>query len=170
MDDPGKYMVNDSEAKAAVLEILAKGHSVELPATGLSMFPTFRPGDRVVVRPLRKDEMPEKGEVVVFIETGVTALRQNGVTAEINPGVFVMHRLISITEDEMGERWCITRGDSRREADRPWQIQQLIGVAVSYRSGKKEKEIKSYIPSEFRYKLNWWLLWGWGKIRTHMQE
>jgi hypothetical protein len=77
-----------------------------------------------------------------------------------------MHRLINITEDESGERWCITRGDSRTQDDEPWKTEQLVGVAVSARSGKKKRAVKSYVPSEFRYRVNWWMLWGWGKIKA----
>ncbi len=187
MTDHGKYIVNDSEAKAAVLEILAQGHSVELPAKGLSMFPTFRPGDKVVVRPVRKDEMPEKGEVVVYVEEGAGRRAQGGGEEEGagrraqgaghraqgagrraqgtgEEQIFVMHRLIEISKDYNGDHLFITRGDSRMEADEPWKAEQLVGVAVSARSGKKERKVKSFIPSEFRYKLNWWMLWGWGKI------
>ena len=44
-----------------VKAVLESGNSVELSAAGYSMFPTLRPGDRVIVKPLAKGEIPVGG-------------------------------------------------------------------------------------------------------------
>jgi len=170
--------LDSTESIHTIFSILSKGHSVELPATGLSMFPAIRPGERVVVRPAGKDEMPERGAVVVCYEKGVAAQRRsgvkaggngaaaqrrNGTKAEEHASMFVMHRLIEVRKDEAGNAILITRGDSLEWADEPWRIDQLVGIAVSRKSGNKERKIKCFVPSDFRYRINWWLLWGYGK-------
>jgi signal peptidase I len=69
-----------------VIAVLESGNSVELKATGYSMFPTLRPGDRVVVKPLTKGELPMLGTVVVFMGNGGTVQRRNGATEERRKG------------------------------------------------------------------------------------
>jgi hypothetical protein len=156
--------LENSEAIKTILSVLSEGHSVELPATGLSMFPAIRPGEMVVVRPVGKDETIEKGAVVVCYENGAAVQRSNGTKAEEHSSVFVMHRLIEVRKDDAGNAIYITRGDSLEWADEPWRIDQLVGIAVSRKSGNKERKIKCFVPSGLRYRINWWLLWGWGKF------
>ena len=162
---------NDTIGIDVVLSVLESGHSVELPATGYSMFPTLRPGDRVVVKPLLKGELPMRGSVVVFINNGATAqgaehraqggeLRAQGSANS----VLVMHRLVEMKSDDSGIPLFITRGDSMMEADMPWPQQQLLGVAVCYRRGKKKHLIKTFIPGELRYKYNRRMLWMYSKV------
>jgi len=167
--------VDKDHLTETVLELLRTGHSVELPATGYSMFPAIRPGERVVVRPVGKDETLEKGAVLVCYDAGATAQRRNGATAEGNGAaaqrhngamanqIFVMHRLIEVRKDEAGNVNLITRGDSLEWADEPWRIDQLVGIAVSRKSGNKERKIRCFVPSDLRYRVNWWMLWGYGK-------
>jgi signal peptidase I len=79
-----------------IISVLESGNSVELQATGYSMFPTLRPGDRVVVKPISKDQLPKPGNVVVCIENGLKAQTtsanasvvkgRNGVTEERHNG------------------------------------------------------------------------------------
>jgi signal peptidase I len=172
-----------------VIAVLESGNSVELKATGYSMFPTLRPGDRVVVKPLVKGELPVPGNVVVCVGNGVKAQRHNGVTEERRNDVteekhisiseerhnnisteqhnviLVMHRLIEIRVDDRVNPQLITRGDSLNESDKPWPRQQLLGVALSYKRSGKEHLIKNFIPGEWRYKYNRRLLWMFGKIK-----
>jgi hypothetical protein len=133
-----------------IKEVLKTGHSVELPATGYSMFPTLRPGDRVVVKPIDKGEYPKPGSVVVYD----------------NSGVLVMHRLIKIIAGTEDKPIFITRGDSGIEKDKPWHMQQLAGTALTYNRDDKEHSIRSYIPSVCRYKYNQRLLWLHNRIRS----
>jgi signal peptidase I len=123
--------------------VLESGNSVELPASGYSMFPTLRPGDKVVVKPVTSGELPKPGDVVVY--------KKNIV--------FVMHRLIEIIEGNDGAPSFISRGDLGIGQDEPWYKQQFMGIAISYKRGEKENTIRSYIPGVWRYRLNRRLLW-----------
>jgi signal peptidase I len=129
--------------------VLDSGHSVELPATGYSMFPTLRPGDRVIVKPLNKGEVPKPGQVVVYEN-------QDG---------FVMHRLMEIIQGPPGVELFITRGDSVTGHDKPWPQQQVIGVAISYKRGSKEHLMTTLIPGTLRYLFNRRILWLFNKIK-----
>jgi len=131
-----------------ILSVLESGNSVELQATGYSMFPTFRPGYRIVVRPLTRGEVPEPGCVVVYNDNGV----------------LVLHRLIEVIDDGSGNTMFIARGDSLNVADKPFSREQLVGVAVSYKTGKKETSVRNYIPGQWRYRLNSRMLWLYIKI------
>ena len=171
-----------------VIAVLESGHSVELKATGYSMFPTLRPDDKVIVKPITKGELPKPRDVVVCIENGLKAQGRNGATEERRNSlprfiggiteeghnnikteqhnvILVMHRLIEIRVDDRVNSQLITRGDSLNESDKPWPRQQLLGVAVSYKRSGKEHLIKNFIPGAWRYKYNRRLLWMFGKIK-----
>lgn len=166
------YDISSDRTIGLVMAVLESGHSVELPATGFSMFPTLRPGDRVIVKPLAKGELPLTGSVVVCVDNGATAQRRNGatvqrhndITPERHNSSLVMHRLVEIISDDSGKLLYITRGDSVKEPDKPWPQQQLIGVAKSYKRGRKEHSIKAFIPGACRYLFNHRLLWMFNKI------
>jgi len=165
-----------------VIAVLESGNSVELKASGYSMFPTLRPGDRVIVKPITKGELPKPGNVVVYIENGLKAQRRNGVTEERRNGVteerhnnitteqhnviLVMHRLIGIRVDDQGNPQLVTRGDSLNEPDKPWPQQKLLGIAVTYKRRDKEHSLKSYIPGDWRYKFNHRLIWLYIKMKN----
>jgi len=148
-----------------VIAVLESGHSVELPATGYSMFPTLKPGDRVVVKPLPKIELPMIGSVVVFEVNGPTeeGAGHRAQGTEHN-SVLVMHRLVDIKHDDSGNPLLITRGDTEMENDKPWVQQQLIGAAVSYKRCGKERLVKVFVPGVRRYKYNRRVLWVVNKI------
>lgn len=154
MDPSSNHNDNINALTARNIEIikavLESGHSVELPATGYSMFPTLKPGDKVVIKPLDKGEFPKPGQVVIY---------------ELN-NVFVMHRLIEITEGSAGDQLFITRGDSGMEYDKPWQQQQVIGVVISYKRDGKEHLINTLIPGTWRYLFNRRILWLFNKIKS----
>jgi signal peptidase I len=173
-----------------VISVLESGNSVELKATGYSMFPTLRPGDSVVVKPLAKGELPVPGNVVVCIRNGLKAQRSNGVTEERHNGttaqrrngiteerynnitaeqhnnILVMHRLIEIKTDDQNNPQLVTRGDSLNEPDKPWTPQQLLGVAIAYKRSEKAYSLKSYIPGAWRYKFNHRLIWFYIKMKN----
>jgi hypothetical protein len=157
---------------AIVLAVLESGNSVELPAMGYSMFPTLRPGDKVLVRPLDKGEVPVEGSVVVCLKKGVKAQRYSDATQQdddipsggIND-ILVMHRLIGIKDRDSGNPIFITRGDSLPTADLPWTRSQLLGIAVSFERGRKEYAVKTVIVREWRYSFNRRLLWLKGMLK-----
>jgi signal peptidase I len=151
-DNPDTLYTSDI---CLIKSILASGHSVELPAKGMSMFPTIRSGDKVIVKPLAKGEFPISGQVVVYE----------------NNKVFVMHRILEIIYGSSGVELFITRGDSGIEHDKPWPQQQIVGVAISYKRGGKEHLIKTLIPGTMRYLTNRRILWLFNmikKLNTHL--
>jgi signal peptidase I len=132
-----------------VIAVLESGNSVELTATGYSMFPSFIPGDRITVKPLTNGELPKPGSVVVYE----------------NKGTLVMHRLVKIFYDDCGKLLFITRGDSTMKFDEPCPQKQLLGIAKSFRHGKKEYLIKNFTPFAWRYLFNCSLLWMFKKLK-----
>jgi hypothetical protein len=132
-----------------VIAVLAEGRSVELPAVGYSMFPTLKPGDKVMIIPILKNEIPESGNIVVFR----------------NNDMLIMHRLIKILQDEPEKDNFIARGDSMAECDKTIPAQQLIGVAVSYKRGGKEQKLKVILPCKIKYKFNRFVLWFFFKMK-----
>lgn len=149
----------DIEIIRAVLE---SGHNVELPATGYSMFPTLRPGDKVIVKPVTIDEIPKKGCIVVYVEDGKKAQGSNGTKGQ---GVLVTHRLAEISLDDTGTLMLITRGDSMTDYDRPLPQQKLVGTAVNYKRGNRQYPLKTYVPGIWHYKYNQRLLWLYNWFR-----
>jgi signal peptidase I len=139
-------MFDEIETVKAVLE---SGSLVELRATGYSMFPTLRSGDRVIIKPVVNGELPVQGSVVVCVENGK----------------LVLHRLVEMKNDASGNSFYITRGDSIMESDQPWSQNQLLGIAVSYKRRKNEQLIKIFIPGKWRYKYNRRLLWVFNKVK-----
>jgi signal peptidase I len=132
-----------------VKEVLAKGKSVEIPATGYSMYPTLKPGDRVMVKPLLKDQIPVLGSIVVF--------RDNDQ--------LIIHRLIRIFQNEEGIKCFEAKGDSRSESDKILPVKQLIGLAVSYKRKNKEHDLRYFKPGTIQDKYNRFTLWFAFKIR-----
>jgi signal peptidase I len=159
--------VNDTslnENIALMKVVLESGNSVELPASGYSMFPTLRPGDKVVVKPLAKEELPLTGSVIVCMDNGASVQGCYDAMVQTEKKSLVMHRLIEMIADDSGKILYFTRGDSGKERDKPWPQQQLLGVAKSYRRGKKEHSIKTFVPGVWRYLFNHRLLWIFNKI------
>jgi signal peptidase I len=132
-----------------ILSVLESGNSVELPATGFSMFPSLRPGDMVIVNPIKTGDLPESGNIVVF---------------KTNNGL-VMHRLVETAEDNRGEQIFITRGDCMKENDNPLHFKQIIGVAAKYKRSGKDNAVRALIPGRYRYIYNRKLLWLFNKLK-----
>ena len=133
-----------------IMAVLESGNSVELNATGYSMFPTLRPGDKVIVKPFPEGEIPKPGSVVVY--------RDNNS--------LVIHRMVEI-QNNNGEYIFITRGDSRMGNDLPLGRQKLIGQAVTYKRGEKVQQVKNIVPGRINYKFNWFALWFYFKIKKY---
>ena len=131
------------------LDLLKQGKSVLHTAEGYSMFPTLRPGDRVLVIPVNETEVTVPGSIIVVL----------------NGNTLIIHRLVDIRQDNLNIKFFITRGDSMSECDMPWQQNQLIGTAVSYIRNDRERVIGSRTPSKYEYKRNRILLWGWMKMK-----
>jgi signal peptidase I len=132
--------------------ILVSGNSVELPATGYSMFPAMRPGDKVMIKGIRNKEDLQKGNIIVY---------------EIN-GTLVMHRLIAISENESGKPQYLTRGDSMAENDRAVSEQQLIAVAYTFQRGGKKSRVRVFVPGKCWHFYNRIVLWGYFKSKKYL--
>jgi signal peptidase I len=146
-----------STAIETFIDLLKQGKSVIHMAEGYSMFPTLRPGDKVMIKPLAKGEIPEPGNIIV-------AVRDN---------ILVLHRLVNVRYNDERNPEYITRGDSRREADEPSDPGQILCVAVSYKRGGNEFPVRPKIPGRTRYMLNSVLLWSFGKwlgIKSYLKR
>lgn len=174
-------LITDTIGIDVVLSVLESGHSVELPATGYSMYPSLKPGDRMVVNPLPVGALPMKGSVVVCVEgegqraegrgrkaEGVRRraegagrrMKSSGLRAQGEErSVLVMHRLVEIKKDDSEKILFITRGDSISEKDLPWRQDQIIGAVESFTRNGRRCLVKKRIPLEMEYKINRWMLW-----------
>ena len=105
-------------AADVISEVLAKGHRASFTATGDSMHPFIRSGQKVVVEAVDPRAL-RRGDVVL-------ARLARGLTA---------HRVVSI-ERRDGEIVSITtRGDNCAEEDAPFPPDQLVGRINSFRWG-----------------------------------
>lgn len=143
------YDISGKRGIEIIISVLESGHSVELPATGYSMFPTIRPGDKVLVIPMERNLLPEPGGILVV-----------NLNSEL-----VMHRLTKIRNDSQSENLLITRGDCMAEPDLPFHTDQVIGLADSYIRNSRQHALICRIPSVREYKLNRMLFWIWFKLR-----
>lgn len=131
-----------------IKDVLRSGRSVELPASGYSMFPALKPGDRVIINPLSVGVMPKPGSIVIYEESGE----------------LIIHRLIKIHPEDPNNVLFVTRGDSRKLEDPPWSKQKLIGVATKFKHDNRDYTIRYSLPSGARYFLNLKSLWIYHKI------
>jgi hypothetical protein len=143
------YDISGKRGIEIIISVLESGHSVELPATGYSMFPAIRPGDKVLVKPIEKNLLPGPGRIIVV-----------NLNSEL-----VMHRLIEIRNDSPGEKIFITRGDCMAEPDLPFHADQVIGLADSYIRNSRLHILICRIPSQGEYKINRMFFGLWFKLR-----
>jgi signal peptidase I len=140
------------EKEAAIetlLDLLKRGNSAEISASGYSMFPTLRPGDRVLVNPLTENLPPVPGDILIVR----------------NDDILILHRLLEIGKNNNGETVFITRGDSMTEPDPPAGNDQVIGTADSFRRNNRRMSLRSRITPGYEYRLNRVKLWVWFKIK-----
>ncbi len=124
----GQYRVDSIHAFIALLK---EGHNVTATAGGLSMWPAIIPGDKPIVEPLDRDNMPGKGEVIALIRDGS----------------LVIHRIIAVTENG-GRREYITRGDASVTIDDSVSESEVAGVVRSFmRDGKVKTIGKRRMPA-----------------------
>jgi hypothetical protein len=129
------------------LDLLKQGHSVEIPASGYSMFPVLRPGDRVVVAPIKEIELITPGDVIVVH-------RENS---------FVMHRLVEIRIERSGVFMYLLQGDCMKSPDSPVSADQLKGLAVSYFRRNRKRIIARRPGTKVKLIKNRFSLWLWNK-------
>nr|WP_319399706.1 S26 family signal peptidase [uncultured Carboxylicivirga sp.] len=86
--------------------LLKEGHTTEIVAHGISMFPTLLPGDTLQIAP---NECFDKGDIIVFM--GKDSL--------------IAHRVINYKEDEI-----ISMGDSLFIADPCLKQSDILGKVI----------------------------------------
>jgi hypothetical protein len=134
------------------LDLLKQGHSVEIPASGYSMFPVFWPGDRVVVAPIKEIDFIAPGNVIVV-------QREND---------FVMHRLIEVREEKSGVLMYMLQGDCMKSPDPPVAADMLVGIAASYFRNNRKRNIVGRPVTERRLIKNRIYLWLWLKKKQFL--
>ncbi len=80
-----------------------------------SMEPTFKPGDVVIVVPIRLDEV-SVGDIIAYVKPGY--------------GI-VVHRVIDFTRDDTGKVYLITKGDANRAPDPPVNPRHVVGKVIT---------------------------------------
>jgi signal peptidase I len=108
------------------VEILSTGTSLLVVANGYSMYPTLKPGSKIVIN---KVQNPVLGDIIAIDKDGK----------------LIVHRLIKIIKDT-NSIYYIARGDSNMFPDPPVGIENIVGKVASMPN-------KTEIP-ESRYKIN----------------
>ena len=104
----GKEALTSLSLEVALLrERLEEAGHLDLPAEGLSMWPLYRPGQRVIIHACAPEDL-RVGDVVLF------AGRER----------LVLHRVIACRPGMV-----LTKGDARVDTDRWVQHDQVIGRA-----------------------------------------
>ena len=93
------------------VEILSTGTSLSVVAKGYSMYPTLRPGSKIVIN---KVHNPVPGDIIAIDKDGK----------------LIVHRLIKIIKGGNGISY-IARGDSNRFPDPPVGIEKIVGKVAS---------------------------------------
>jgi signal peptidase I len=135
-----------------IKKLIESGRSIELRATGYSMFPTLMPGDNIILSPFTKGEEPKPGNIIVFAAGNI----------------LVIHRLVEIIENINYPTLFVTRGDSASKPDNPWRYDQRLGRAVLYKRKSRILKIKTIVPGKYRYKINRLLLWFYSRIKRQL--
>ncbi len=105
---------NNIFLKEVSLSLLAEGKSLRIKPTGYSMFPAIRPGNIVIIAPVKNRSNLTPGDIVVFKRDSD----------------FVLHRLIDIRYHN-DNIFCTTRGDSSINEDKPITVDKIIGVVTT---------------------------------------
>lgn len=118
MTDPPRAAAGDSQRALATFALhRSSGKGAWVEATGTSMQPGIRPGDRLYVDfGARRARL---GEIVVFPDGGQV----------------VAHRLVRRKRSSQGET-LLTRGDATLHFDRPFPADRAFGVVRACRRGE----------------------------------
>jgi hypothetical protein len=103
------------DLKLLSADLMARGYSVRLPATGGSMFPVIWTGDTLTVSPTTHIA---PRDIVVFWRE-----RQ-----------MVCHTVVRVFERD-GREYCQTRGDSSLELDEPVPLERVLGKVTEIELG-----------------------------------
>jgi len=115
----------DKKIQDTLIKLLKSGHEVEVPASGLSMFPLLLPGDKLLVSPGRI----QIGDIGVFISNKI----------------LIAHRLYKI-ENEL----YFFKGDGLIYPDQPINASNVIGIVKQRKRGNNIKNCKSFSFRAFK--------------------
>ena len=110
------------------LKLLAEGRKVEIEVSGMSMAPLIRRGDRIVVAPVREDELAVHDIVVVRTD-----------------GKLLAHRVVALAP-------LRTKGDLADEVDPEWPTDSVVGRVIGVRRDQRLVSLHS-LEGLVR---NWW--------------
>ena len=118
-------------------ELLSKGTSIRITASGYSMYPVIRPGNTIIIKPVFEEE-----------------LRCGAIIAWKREKDMVVHRLVLVYESD-DKKYYITRGDSCRSSDKPVTHDQIAGRVEAIYKGHRlvQPDVIHPIP-ERRYRIN----------------
>ena len=115
-----------SETARIAAGLLEDKRQVSISAGGYSMWPALRPGDRLIISPVKINAGPVIGGLAI-----------GDVVAISRDGGFVAHRIMEIKASDSG--WQVrTRGDSVGKPD-PWVSEKdIAGLVKSLSRGERE--------------------------------
>lgn len=108
----------------ALKSVINDGITVEIPVYGLSMFPTYLPGDVVTVVPINMDTL-KIGDIVFFE-------RDNRI---------IFHRLVKI---DRKHNLFLTKGDGLLGHDQPFTKKELLAVSILHKRNNRVLEIRNF--------------------------
>ena len=118
-------------------ELLDKGTSIRISASGYSMYPAIKPGNTIIIRQVPIDKL-KCGMIIAW-------KRENDL---------VVHRLVLAYESDE-KKYYITRGDSCRSSDKPVTPDMIAGrVEAIYKGHRLLRPQKIHPIPERRYRLN----------------
>ncbi len=117
-------------------ELLDRGITIRIAASGYSMFPAVRPGDIIHISPLTEGAELQPGDIV--------AIKRSDD--------FVVHRYMATTEQD-GKEVLLTRGDATLRYDPPAEWGHIAGIVTAIIRGKKRLE-GPLRQSVIRYRTN----------------
>lgn len=118
-------------------ELLDKGTSIRITASGYSMYPAIKPGNTIIIKPVPLDKL-KCGMIIAW-------KREKDM---------VVHRLVLAYESDE-KRYYITRGDSCRSSDKPVTEDMIAGrVEAIYRGHRLLRPMMIHPIAERRYRVN----------------
>lgn len=118
-------------------ELLDKGTSIRIEASGYSMYPAISPGNTIIIKPVPEEQL-KCGMIIAW-------KREKDM---------VVHRLVLAYESD-DKKYYITRGDSCRSYDKPVSGDMIAGRVEAIYKGHRLLRPEILHPiSERRYRLN----------------
>ncbi|MEA1887928.1 MAG: signal peptidase I [Bacteroidota bacterium] len=118
-------------------ELLDKGTSIRITASGYSMYPAIKPGNTIIIKSVPFDEL-KCGMIIAW-------KREKDM---------VVHRLVLAYESDE-KKFYITRGDSCRSSDKPVTEDMIAGrVEAIYKGQRLLRPVMIHPIAEKRYRMN----------------